>query len=85
MIGVRWGCALSLVCAVPLLLGLFAVSAFAECDAGVACRTAPGVRLILGAALIAIGIGFGTRLLVNLAFRRVAVARAEQERDGSET
>jgi hypothetical protein len=83
MIGLRWGCALSLVVAVPLLLGVVAVTTFGDCAPGIACHAGPGVRLILGAMLIAIGIGFGTRLLVNVAFRRVAVARAEQERDGS--
>jgi hypothetical protein len=35
--------------------------------------------MLAGAALIAIGIGFGTQLLVNVTFRRLRALAREQE------
>lgn len=69
-----------MVVGLPLLLGVFVVSALGSCAEGVACHGAPSLRLVLIALLIAIGIGFGTRLLVNVTFRRVrAAARAAED------
>jgi hypothetical protein len=55
------------------------VSALGECARGVACHARPSLRLILIALLIALGIGFGTRLLVNVTFRRVRAAARTAE------
>ena len=79
-IGGKWGCALSALVGLPLVLGVFVVSALGDCADGVDCHRGPSLRLILIALLIAIGIGFGTRLLVNVTFRRVrAAARAAED------
>lgn len=66
-----WGCALSAIVAAPLLLGLVLLAALEKCGGGIACRYALSPRGVALAILISLGIGFGTRLLVNVIFRRL--------------
>jgi hypothetical protein len=72
MLGAKWGLALSAVLAVPLVTCAFVLSALEDCAPGVACHAGPSRRMLAGAVLVAIGIGFGTQLLVNVTFRRLA-------------
>jgi hypothetical protein len=82
-LGAKWGCALSAVLAVPLVACVYVLSALGDCAPGVACHAGPSWRMLAGAVLIAIGIGFGTQLLVNVTFRRLrflALQQREQEK-----
>lgn len=83
-IGGKWGCALSAALGVPLIVGAFVLSAYGDCAEGVACHHGINWRLIAGAALAAIGLGFGTRLLVNVTFRRLRMLAAQEEREKQE-
>ncbi|PZU09690.1 hypothetical protein [Sphingomonas sp.] len=80
-LGGRWGCALSAVVGLPLIAGVFVLAALGDCAPGVECHRGPNWRLLAGAILIAIGIGFGTRLFVNVTFRRLRALAREQEAD----
>jgi hypothetical protein len=81
-IGLKWGFALSVIIGIPLIAGVFAYGALHECAGAVDCQQGASWRLFAAAALIAIGIGFGTRLLVNITFRRLRALAEEQEREG---
>ncbi|QJU58087.1 hypothetical protein HL653_09990 [Sphingomonas sp. AP4-R1] len=81
-IGGKWGCALSAALGVPLIAGAVVLSAYGECAEGVACHQGLNWRLLAGGALAAIGLGFGTLLLVNVTFRRLRMLAAQEKRDG---
>lgn len=81
-IGLKWGFVLSVIVGIPLVAGIFAYGALRDCAGGVTCAQGVSWRLFAGAMLIAIGIGFGTRLLVNFTFRRLRMLAEQQEREG---
>jgi hypothetical protein len=70
-VGGKWGCALSAIVGVPLLVLLWIPYAFSHCDPDVGCHEASlFLTVIVPGALVAALVGFLSRAIINDFMRR---------------